>query len=67
VIDVGFAPLALTALYVTVQLPTGRVELPVQVSWPLLTPVPDSDTIRPATDAVTLLAVVVPLWNCTEN
>jgi hypothetical protein len=32
VIGVGFAPLALTALYVIVQLPTGRVELPVHVS-----------------------------------
>jgi hypothetical protein len=66
VIGVGFAPLVLTARYVTVQLPTGSVELPVQVSCPALTPPPDSGTVRPATDTVTLLAVVVPLWNCTE-
>jgi hypothetical protein len=61
VIGVGFGPLALIALKVTAQLPLGSFEEPVQVPWLRFPPVFVRGTETPATDAVTLLAVVVPL------
>lgn len=67
VTGVGFGPLLLIALKVTVQLPTGSVVEPAQVPWPGFPAVRDRGTERPATVAVTLAAVVDPLLNCTES
>ena len=63
----GFGPLALTPVKMTVQLPGGRVVEPVQVSCPDFPLVSERGTDLLATEAVTLMAVVVPLWNCTES
>jgi hypothetical protein len=63
----GFWPFALTAVKVTVQLPDGRVVDPVQVPCPEFPLVSERGTDLLATEAFALVAVVVPLWNCTES
>jgi hypothetical protein len=63
----GFGPLALTAVKVTVQLPGGRVVEAAHVSWPDLPLLTTRGTDLLAIEAVTLVAVVVLLWNCTES
>lgn len=57
---VGFAPLLLTALKVTVQLPAGSVVDPVQIWLASEPPVTASEIDRPATEAVTLVAGAPP-------
>lgn len=65
--NVGLVPKLLTALNVTGQLPTGRVDEPVQVPFAVVPPVRTRECAIPATVAVTLLAVSEPLWKRTEN
>jgi hypothetical protein len=65
--SVGLVPPLLIAVNVTGQLPTGRVEEPVQVPFRGV-PLRDSATVAPATDAVTVTASSVALpTKCTEN
>jgi hypothetical protein len=63
----GFAPLALIAVNVAVQLPSGRVVEPAQVPCCGLPLLSDRGTDLLATEAVTLVAVVTLLWNWTES
>ena len=64
---VGLVPPLLIALNVTGQLPTGKLEEPVQVPFAVVPPVRTRECATPATVAVTLLAVSEPLWKRTEN
>jgi hypothetical protein len=65
--NVGLVPPLLTELNVTGQLPTGKVDEPVQVPFRGV-PVRESAIVCPATDAVTVMpsSVAVPT-KCTEN
>ena len=66
--NVGLVPALLTALNVTGQLPTGRVDEPAHVPLRASPVVRDNETVPPATDALTVTAssVAVPT-KCTEN
>lgn len=57
---VGFGPLLLTALKVTVQVPAGSVVDALQIWFASEPPVRTRETDRPATDAVTLVAGAPP-------
>jgi hypothetical protein len=67
-VKLGFVSPVLVDRYVTLQLPAGRVDEPVQVPFRAVPLDRDSGTVFPATDALTVTAssMLVPMkW--TEN